>query len=484
MKTKLISIFFVIIALNAYAQNEMDALRYSQISPTGTARFAALGGAFGALGSDFTTLSFNPAGIALYRSSEITVTPAIYNSASTSDYLGTSKKDYKLNFNFGNIGIVNTRIRNKEGSTYGWLNFNFGIGYNRLNSFQNRVSIEGRNLSNSIADAFANQAYGIHYNELQNSNPFDANLAWQTYMIDTAPGETTIYNTPMGNHGQLQKMQSTTRGSLGETVLSFGANYSNRLYLGATIGVPTIRYQLQKTYEENDDLDSIPDFTSMKYTEQLKTSGNGFNFKIGAIYRIADWVRVGTAFHTPTIFRLTDHWSSEISSKIYNNDYSATSPDGSFQYTLTTPLKAIGSIGFIVGKAGLVSADYEYVNYSTAKLYSSSYNFSSENEGVSNKYHSTGNIRIGTEWRYKIFSARAGYAIFGSPYSKSFKIDNSTVSVGAGFRTKGFFMDATYLLNFSQKNRYNLYVIDANTAASAEVNNMSGSFILTFGIRY
>ncbi len=484
MKIKLLSGLIGLIAVTASAQNETDALRYSQTSPTGTARFAAVGGAFGALGSDFTTLSFNPAGIGFYRSSEISFTPSIYNSSSTSDYLGTKTKDNKLNFNFGNIGAVFTRIRNKEGSTYGWLNINFGIGYNRLNSFQNRVSIEGRNFTTSIADAFASQANGTHYDELPNSNPFDANLAWQTYVIDTAPGQTSVYNTPMGSYGQMQKLQATTRGSLGETVIAFGANYSNKLYLGATLGIPNVRYYSTKVYEETDDLDTIPNFTSMKYNEYLKTSGNGFNLKLGAIYRITDWVRVGAAFHTPTYFKLTDSWSSDMSSKIYNEDFSAASPSGTFNYSLTTPLKAIASIGFIAGKAGLVSVDYEYINYSSAKLNSSSYNFSDENKNVKDKYNATGNIRIGTEWRYKIFSARAGYAIFGSPYSKSFKIDNSTASIGAGIRSKGFFVDAAYLLNFSQKNRYNLYVLDETHAASAEVNNTAGSFMLTFGIRY
>ncbi|MCG3166711.1 MAG: hypothetical protein POELPBGB_02491 [Bacteroidia bacterium] len=484
MKTKIASGILALISLTATAQNETDALRYSQTSPTGTARFAALGGAFGALGGDFTTLSFNPAGIAFYRSSELSFTPSIYNSTSTSDYIGTRTKDNKLNFNFGNLGAVFTRVRNKEGSTYGWLNFNFGIGYNRLNSFQNRVSIEGRNFEHSIADAFASQAYGTHYDDLQNTNPFDANLAWYTYIIDTASGATSVYNTPMGNYGQIQKLQATTRGSLGETVFSFGANYSNRLYLGATIGIPNVRYTHEKVYEEIDDLDTIQQFTSMKYTETLKTSGNGFNLKLGVIYRIADWVRIGAAFHTPTYLRLTDNWISSMNSTIYNQDFFAESPTGTFQYTLTTPLKAIGSVGFIIGKAGLISADYEYVNYSTAKLNSSSYNFSTENKNVNNNYHGTGNIRIGTEWRYKIFSARAGYSIFGSPYSKAFKIDNSTASIGAGLRTKGFFMDAAYLLNFSQKNRYNLYVLNETTAASSEVNNIAGSFMLTVGFRY
>lgn len=62
-----------------------------------------------------------------------------------------------------------------------------------------------------------------------------------------------MYNTPMGNYGPLQKLQATTRGSFGETVISFGGNYSNKLYLGATIGIPSVRYTQEKVYEETDE---------------------------------------------------------------------------------------------------------------------------------------------------------------------------------------------------------------------------------------
>ena len=52
------------------AQNEMQALRYSQYNPFGTARYAAQGGAIGALGSDLSSVFVNPAGLGFYRSSE------------------------------------------------------------------------------------------------------------------------------------------------------------------------------------------------------------------------------------------------------------------------------------------------------------------------------------------------------------------------------------------------------------------------------
>ena len=63
---------FFLLALFAFpfcanAQTDIDALRYSQTSIAGTARFTSMAGAFGALGGDFSSLATNPAGVAIYR---------------------------------------------------------------------------------------------------------------------------------------------------------------------------------------------------------------------------------------------------------------------------------------------------------------------------------------------------------------------------------------------------------------------------------
>src|ERR1043166_10287149 len=77
------------------AQNDVDALRYSQTGLAGTARFISMGGAFGALGGDFSTLSWNPAGLAIYRTSEFTFSPSLYLEKSTSDFTGHVSKENK-----------------------------------------------------------------------------------------------------------------------------------------------------------------------------------------------------------------------------------------------------------------------------------------------------------------------------------------------------------------------------------------------------
>ena len=64
-----------------FAQGEMDAYKFSQYDLNGTARYLSMGGAFGALGGDISAMRTNPAGLAIYRSSEIVTTVSLCASA-------------------------------------------------------------------------------------------------------------------------------------------------------------------------------------------------------------------------------------------------------------------------------------------------------------------------------------------------------------------------------------------------------------------
>ena len=65
----------IAIPLFIYAQDLTDALRFSGFQMQGTARAGSMGNAFGALGGDFTSVSINPAGLGIYRSSEFVFSP-------------------------------------------------------------------------------------------------------------------------------------------------------------------------------------------------------------------------------------------------------------------------------------------------------------------------------------------------------------------------------------------------------------------------
>lgn len=84
----------------ASAQNYEEILRFSRFTTTGTARSAAMGGAFGALGGDLSTLSTNPAGIGVFRKSEAAFTPLL----NFNDIKSGNRTANKTSFQMGTLG--------------------------------------------------------------------------------------------------------------------------------------------------------------------------------------------------------------------------------------------------------------------------------------------------------------------------------------------------------------------------------------------
>jgi len=276
---------------------------------------------------------------------------------------------------------------------------------------------------------------------------------------------------------------------MNEFVLTLGANIGDRLYLGGTFGFPYIRYFQESLYSETDVNDNIDDFRKLRLYEDLRTRGSGFNMKFGMIVRATDWLRIGGAIHSPTWYNnMTDDWYSELSSEFDNNDYYIErSPFGTYNYDLETPWRAIGSISFIIKQSALISADYEYVDYSRAKLRGrgyNSYDFYNENAAIRNKYTAAHNIRIGGEYRYDHFAFRGGYAFYGSPFTSG--INDGKINYftgGVGYREKHFFVDLAYVRSVSNEDYY-LYGSENVSVNPVKNKLISNNFLITIGFRY
>ncbi len=479
MKTIKIILLFLIISSGAFAQNETDALRYSNLSFGGTARFAGMGGAFGALGADFSTLSFNPAGIGLYKKSEISFTPSFYISNTKSLYQNNESADSKLNLNVNNFGAIFS-IKLGDESKKGWRNIQFGIGVNRTQNFNNRVLIEGDNHSNSLMTEYIARANGSKPKDL---GDFNTGMAYDAYLLDPI-GDSTHYTSPLANGGAFQRKSIETKGAMNEVVISFGGNYNDRLYIGATLGLTSLKYTENSVYKETDVADTIQNFNSFSLNDHLETTGSGINLKVGLIFRATDWLRLGAAIHTPTYFyNMEDSYYTNLKSDVGAlGTYNYESPKGSFIYTMTTPFRAIGSIAFIIGPWGLISADYEYVNYSDASLHSETDEFADVNDNIRNEYKGAGNLRVGTEWSIDIFKIRAGFAYYDSPYKTTVNDASKMYFTGGfGFRQENFFADLAYVYGKST-DKYYLY--DANLVPPSTNTNISHSVLITCGVRF
>ncbi len=451
---KKIIVFTALIVFTAgqiTAQTADDALRYSQSFYEGSARNMAMGGSFSVLGADFSAASVNPAGMGLYRGYEFSISPELTFKNANSVYNGVANGDSRTVFNLSGFSYVMAKkLFSAKKSDWKYVQFSFGM--NRLNNFNSRLYMAGPNAYNSKMDVYLQWANGIPYSQIEDDTygdySFDLNPAWNLYLIDTIPGTIDQYYSPVPPGGIFQKETVSSKGSINEYAFTFSGNYNDRVYLGATIGMPYIRYFSKSVYTETDIADTIPTFNQWSYTENLATTGWGINLKLGIIVRPLNWLRIGAAFHTPTYYsRLHDTWSTTTYADLPGLDPSyVDSPTGDFDYNMTTPLKAVGSVGFIIKKQGLISLEYEYTDYAMARFSAPGTDYSNTNKDIKDYYGAGHNFRGGIEWRFGPVSLRGGYAYYGSPYQNN--LNNASrrlLSAGLGFSTGDFVVDFAYV---------------------------------------
>jgi hypothetical protein len=478
MHKLLLTILSVSLFYYSNAQNEIDALRYSRNDIVGTARFSAMAGAYGALGADFTTLSYNPAGIGFYQFSKLSFTPSFGNMIATSYFGGGRNEDEKYHSNFSNFGYVVSSP--KSGNE--WKRLNLAFGYNRTANYKKRIFISGENTNTSMIDNFVANAQG---NTIGNLNSFTELLAWNTYLfdpLDTIDNGNYISNLSSSLSKKQEKVINSS-GSAGEYVFSVGTSYEDRIYLGATIGMPSIDYYEKSTYTESEFADTAAHLQSFDYSEELTTTGRGFNLKVGVIARLNDWVRLGGAFHSSTYYDMEDEYSTAITA-VWNDTLGTMfdpSPFGYFNYELKTPWKAIGSIAINIKKKGLITADIEIIDYASAKFNSDTYKFSDENAVINSLYTKATNIRLGGEMKYKPFRIRAGYALYGSPYKDNTELDRKSYTFGLGVDKGHFMVDFAYVFSEGSDEHF---MYSADLVDAANITTTSYNFLFTLGLRY
>jgi len=501
MKKLVYAFGILLITSSAFAQNLTDALRYSNYKINGTARSAAMGNAFGALGGDFTSLSINPAGVAVYRSGEFTFTPTVGKISVDGTYLGQTANESKYNLSIDNIGYVAT-IPTGSSSESGMVSFSMGLGFNRLGSFTMDALAEGANSNNSILSYFTDYMNSNYdqYNgyEAEQLDPYYERLAWDTYLVNH-DGNNHEYFNDVTDYGYKQSQRKTTshRGYINEYLVSFGANFNHKFYLGATVGIHDVYFKENTNLKEWYPNNQNQYFDHLNFGTYLKTAGNGFNLKLGAIYKPTDNLRLGLAFHTPTFYKLSDNYFNTLESLnaddqgVMGNHYAEPDKEGVYDYEIETPMKTIISGAYVIGKVGLISVDYEIVDYSTAKLKNGTdgYDYYDQNKVIKDAYKTVGNLHIGGEYRVNSnFSLRAGYenypSVFKSTYLDQKNMNKnasySTVSGGFGFKQGNVFFDAAVKHVVSDE-YMNLYP-DAPEMAKYSANQ--NSVIFTLGYKF
>jgi hypothetical protein len=481
-KLLFIAVLLVGIILTTNAQNQTQALRYSQYNPFGTARYAAQGGAIGALGGDFTSVVNNPAGLAFYRSSEFSFTPSFYWVDTRSNFQGSQTDASQFKFNVGSMGAVNAMTSNKSDGIVGAA---FAFGYNSLANFNNYTIMQGNNDNSSLLDDFT-----WHANDNpDNLSPFYEQLAFDTYLMpydETA--ERYWHDMQYDGYGQQLNRSSYQSGYIGEYSLSGAFNFSNLLYLGATFGIHAVRFYEDIYHSEVDNDDHVLDFDSFRFREFNSTRGVGYTGRFGLIVRPFHLLRIGASFHLPTYYYLTDEKYTDMNSTFDSGsgipDAYEGSPNGIYDYKLRTPFRVNANASVILFKMASISAGYEYVNYSDAKLSAYDYNFFDENQEITQDLESVHNLMAGAEFRFNTFYLRGGMQYLMSPYSDTRNNAETWVySGGFGVRTSKVYFDMSYN-HYNRNEVYGMYQYQPglNEVSLNEIS--SNNIMFTVGFRF
>ncbi len=450
------------LCLMVSAQNINDVLRYGQENLPGTARFQAMGGAFGALGGDMSALNINPAGSAVFSNSLLTLSGTHFRRENDANYFGTFNNTNRNEIDLNQIG--GAFVFNNTDDNSDWKKFSLAFNYDMVQSFENRTYISG-NSNQGIDNYFLNFAQGVPFGSIliqedefiedayldigasQGFRNQQAFLGYYGGILDPENQDdaTTNYISNTQYSSVNQEFLKTTTGYNSKFTVNAASQFRDNLYLGASLNFHNVLYDQYTEFTENGyDADSPIQRTT--FDNLLSTEGNGFSFSLGAIAKLNDFVRLGGSYQSPTWYRLTDDFSQRISSDLADDDINFIDFNivNLFDtYTIKTPSKLTGSMALVFGQNGLLSFDYGYQDFSQSELRpNNDSNFQTVNNQIANELGGVSTFRVGGEYRLGMVSLRGGYRFEQSPYTNGNTIDDlNGFSTGIGFNFGGSRLD-------------------------------------------
>ena len=482
------------------AQDINDAMRFSQTDLNGTARFRAMGGAFGAVGGDFSSLNVNPAGSLIFANNQVGFTLANYNNNNDSNYFGKNTSANNNSFALNQAGAVFVFNNDKDRSE--WRKFSFSLNYENARNLDNSIFSAGTNANNSVDKYFLSYANGVSLGTLNNYNfnelyynEQQAYLGYNSYIID--PSANTNSNTsyytkvaPGGNYYQENRIHSTGYNS--KVAFNFAAQYTDKWLFGMNLNSHFLDYrQSSGFYESNSNAKYTTGSTVdvIRFSNDLYTYGSGFSFQLGTIFKPAKEVRLGIAYESPTWYRLTDELNQRVTTSGYglnstqnNALYSTVTTDPNttmifVPYKLQSPGKWTGSFAYIFGKRGLLSLDLSSKNYGTT-TYKPKADFSTTNTTMANNLTTATEVRIGGEYKIKKISVRGGYRYEQSPYKNGTTIGALTgYSGGLGYNFGSTKLDLAYAY---AKRDYDQQFFSQGLTDAARIKSVNNTVSLTF----
>lgn len=440
-----------LVTVAALAQETYENTNLVDNDLNGTARYVGMGGAMDALGADISTIGTNPAGIGLFRKSQVTGSFGLVSQQDVENF----SPGHKTNLSFDQIGFV---YSNK----YGRNSFlNFAFNYHKSRNFNQILTAAGR-----LEDASQNKLTytklrsGLLYEMDANGLPMEGNTMITHNQIDNIYYHNLIkaddgygYYNATG-----YDFNKATRGYIGEYDLNISGNINDRVYLGLTVGIHDVHYKGYSEYAE----DMVPNRDNIEWlgvADEREITGTGFDVKVGAIFRPVEDspFRIGVSVATPTWYDLT------TSNYTYITNGSVVNDNGEvYDFKLYTPWKFGLSLGHTIGNSLAIGAVYEYADYSTMDTrvidggyydwYGYYYDESTSDKAMNRHTERTlkgvSTVKLGMEFKPDpSIAVRFGYNYVSPMFSKDGYKDGTLSSEGS------YYASSTDYVNWESTNR-------------------------------
>ncbi|MFK7032139.1 OmpP1/FadL family transporter [Flavobacterium oreochromis] len=484
--------------LNGNAQGVKEALQYSVMDMSGTARFRGLSGAFGALGGDLSAISINPASSVVFANNQIAFTLGSKSTGIKSEYLGTNTTTNSNNLDFNQVGGV--FVFENDNQYSGWNKFALALNYDNQANFKNTVSVLGENSVNSIDAYFLKYSRGMVFSDISGLsysqmgfNQTQVALGYKSQLLDYDTVNNVFFanisHAPDGKN-YIQQSFVTNTGYNGKLAFNFSAEYDKKILFGMNLNAHFSDYTQQKTFTEKNNkayYATRATINELSFYNELTTKGSGFSFQLGAIFKPVAGLRLGLVFESPTWMVLEDQLTQRISTSgvvknIGNSTYNPISNKIDPRtvilfapYTIATPAKWTFSQAYVFGKQGLISFDYSLKDYSTI-VFKPINQFNdpdgnNSNNVFPNLFRTSNEIRVGIEKKIKQWSLRGGYRYEESPYkNKDLMSDLVGFSAGLGYNWGGTKLDIAFS---SAKRSYKEQIFESipNLVNTTKTNN-------------
>jgi hypothetical protein len=361
---------FLLILLLAYSlspiANSQDVQRFSERQIIGTARYVGMGGAMTAIGGDPSAVLDNPAGLGLYRRSEISLT--LDETIDNTKQLHTSLHNSAQRSRFAAPNISAIWAWGNPQRQRGLIYSNVMLSANRLANFNRDVLVSGEGMG--MLSSLSALTNGLEEQYLQNKPWDDVEIGWlsilgyEAYLINPIVDSLELdvmkkYQwTPAVDftNGTLSVSES---GTYDQYTLSWAGNINNQWYLGLSLNIPTLSYIKRTSHQETDRVNSA----ELKSLYHL--SGVGVSGSVGLICRPIQALRIGASFQTPTMMSLSVQTEGDMYSTVEGKKYEALTPaSGVVSSEMVSPLRTSVSVAGQIGNKGLIAVQYDYAHSS------------------------------------------------------------------------------------------------------------------------